>query len=111
VNGTLPELHRKSVVVIGHDHAMIGVMTRREQGERAVFSNNVAPLIREGGVSVLGLVVGGDRPRPEKGGGHPWWDSLALIDTLWQEAEESCDTFAICLNGRDIDRTGSRVGR
>jgi hypothetical protein len=71
VNGTLPELHRKSVVVIGHDHAMIGVMTRREQGERAVFSNNVAPLIREGGVSVLGLVVGGDRPRPEKGGGLP----------------------------------------
>lgn len=92
-------------MVIGHDHAMIGVMTRREQGERAVFSNNVAPLIREGGVNVLGLVVGGDRPRPEKGGCHPWWDSLALIDALRQEAEESCDTFAICLNGRDIDRT------
>jgi membrane dipeptidase len=101
----MSELHKKSIVAIGHDHTMIGVMTRREQGEQAVFSNHVAPLIRYGGVDVLGLVVGGDRPRPEKGGGHPWWDTHALIDALWQEAEESSDTFAICQNGSDIDRT------
>lgn len=84
---------------------MIDVMVRREHGEQAVLSSIIAPQIQKGGINVLGLVVGGDRPRPEKGGGHPWWDSLALIDALWQEAEESNNTFAICLNRKDIDQT------
>lgn len=98
------ELHAKAVVVIGHDHTMIGVTARREQGERRAFSERYVPLIRKGGVDVITLVVGGDRPRPAKGGGHPWWDSLALIDGLWDEANESQDTLMVCLNCGDIDQ-------
>jgi membrane dipeptidase len=101
------ELHRQALVVVGHDHTMIGTMARRERGERAVFANYHAPLAREGGVDVIGLVIGGDRPRPAKGGGHPWWDSLSLIDAVWQEAEQSCDTLVICLNCSDIDRAAA----
>ncbi len=104
MNSRALELHEQTVVVVGHDHTMIGVSAWREEGKGRAFSERYAPLIRKGGVDVLTLVVGGDRPRPAKGGGHPWWDSLALIDGLWDEANESQDTLTACLNCDDIDQ-------
>ena len=99
------ELHSQATVVVGHDHTTLGIAARRERGERVVFSNHYAPLICQGGVNVIGLVVGGDRPSPMSEDHSPWWGSLSLIDMLWQEAEESSDTIRICLNNRDIDTT------
>jgi hypothetical protein len=55
-------LHEQATVVIAHDHIMYGLAARRSRGERAVFSNTYASLIRKGGVNVIGLVVGGDPP-------------------------------------------------
>ena len=97
------ELHSRATVVVGHDHTTLGIAMRRERGERAVFSNHYIPLIYRGGVNVIGLVVGGDRPSPLPEGDSPWWRLLSLVDMLWQEVEESGDTTSICLNGRDID--------
>lgn len=97
-------LHERATVVIAHDHAIYGLAAHRSRGERAVFTNAYAPLFRKGGVNVVGLVVGGDPPLLGVEIDDPWWGSLALLDMLWQEAEESCDTLAVCLNGQDIDR-------
>jgi membrane dipeptidase len=69
-----------------------------------VFSNYYAPLARQGGVNVIGLVVGGDPPLLGIETTDSWWGSLTLLDMLWQEAEESSNTLAICLNCQDIDK-------
>lgn len=98
------ELHEQSTVVVAHDHAMYSLAARRSRGERAVFSNYYAPLARQGGVNVMGLVVGGDPPLPGVKTDDAWWGSLELLDMLWQEAEESCDTLALCLNYQDINK-------
>ena len=96
-------LHKEATVVITHDHTMYGLAARRSRGERAVFSSHYAPLIRQGGVNVIGWVVGGDPPFFGIENDNPWWGSLELLDMLWKEAEESQDTLAICLNSQDIE--------
>ncbi len=97
------KLHNQTTIVVAHDHTMFGLAARRMRGERAVFSNHYAPLIRAGGVDVLGLVVGGDIPLMGSDLVDPWWGTLAAFDMLWQEAEESGDTLAICSNCQEID--------
>jgi membrane dipeptidase len=97
------DLHEQTTVVVAHDHTMFGLAAQRIQGERAVFTNQYAPQIHKGGVDVIGLVIGGDRPRLGNGPVDPWWGSVALLDMLWQEAEESSDTLKICLSYQDID--------
>ena len=98
----IQEFHKKVTVAITHDHTMYGLAARRSRGERAVFSTHYAPLIRQGGVNVIGWVVGGDPPFFGIENDNPWWGSLELLDMLWQEAEESQNTLAICLNYQDI---------
>jgi membrane dipeptidase len=95
----MENIHKNANVYITHDHSMIGLAERREQGERAVFSKHYAPLFRQGGVNVIGWVVGGDGADRE----HPWWGSLKWLDMLWIEAKESQDTLAVCLNYQDIE--------
>jgi membrane dipeptidase len=97
-------LHQQADVVAAHDHTMYGLAARRNLGERAVFTSSYAPLFHQGGVNVVGLVAGGDPPLLGIGTGDPWWGSLSLLDMLWQEANESCDTLAVCLTCQDIDR-------
>jgi membrane dipeptidase len=97
------KLHKNTTVFITHDHTMYSLAARRMRGERAVFSNHYAPLIRQGGVNVIGWVIGGDPPFFGIENDNPWWGSLELLDMLWKEAEESQDTLAICLNCQDIE--------
>jgi membrane dipeptidase len=97
------QLREQAAVVVGHDHTMTGIAARRRRGERAVFSRHYAALFRKGGVNLVGLVVGGDFAHSVTGVSDPWWSSLFLVDMLWQEAEESRDTLAVCLNCQDID--------
>ncbi len=96
-------LHKKAMIAISHDHSMYGLAARRISGERAVFTNHYAPLFRQGGVNVMGWVIGGDPPFFSIKNETPWWGSLELLDMLWLEAKESQDTLAICLNSQDID--------
>lgn len=96
----MEELHKNANVFITHDHSMVGLAERREQGKRAVFTKHYAPLFHQGGVNVIGWVAAGDGADQE----HPWWGSLQMLDMLWTEAEESQDTLAICLGSQDIEK-------
>ena len=95
--------HKDTTIAITHDHTLYSIAKKRKQGERAVFSRHFAPIIRQGGVNVIGWVVGGDPPFFGIENKNAWWGSLELFDMIWQEAEESQDTLTICLNCQDID--------
>lgn len=96
-------LHDQATVVVAHDHMLYSIAARRARGQRSVFSGECAPLARQGGVNVFGLVVGGDPPPLGGVAADPWWGSLTLLDMLWQEAEERSDTMSICLDCQKID--------
>ena len=96
-------LHNELTVALTHDHTMYGLAARRKQGETAVFSNHYAPLFRQGGVNVVGWVMGGDPPFFGIENDNPWWGSMELLDMVWREAEESKDDLAICTNAQDIE--------
>jgi membrane dipeptidase len=89
-------------IAITHDHTMYSLALRRRHGEKAVFSKHYAPEIRKGGVNVIGWVIGGDPPFFGIENDDAWWGSIELLDMIWQEAEESRDTFTICLSYDDI---------
>jgi membrane dipeptidase len=99
----MPATHKQATLALTHDHTMYGLAARRSRGETAVFSRHYAPRFRQGGVDVVGWVVGGDPPFFGIENDSPWWGSLELLDMMWREAEESDDTLAICLDHRDID--------
>ncbi len=99
----MENIHKNATIALTHDHSMYGLAARRMKGERAVFTNHYAPLIRKGGVSVMGWVIGGDPPFFSVNNDNAWWGSLELLDMLWLEAEESRDTLAICRNSQDIE--------
>jgi len=103
MNSIAEKLHRQVIVVDGHNHIMIELAKRRSIGGKAVFSNYYAPLIRKGGVNVLMMCVGGDHPILTYESDLPLWGSLTIIDMVREEANESSDTMAVCLNCRDID--------
>jgi membrane dipeptidase len=97
------DLHEQSIVVDGHNHILMELAKRRNRGDRAVFSNYYAPLIRKGGVNVLMTNVGGDNTCLTNDSDLMLWGSLWVIDMLWEEAEESKDTLAVCRNCKEID--------
>ena len=97
-------LHERAIVVDGHNHIQIELRKKRYKGQKAVFSNEYAPLIRQGGVNVLAFVVGGDSTTLVAGSDLPLWGTLEGLDMMWMEAEESSDTMAICLAAADIDK-------
>ena len=103
VSGHARALHEQATVVVAHDHTLSGLAARRRRGERAVFTNHYASLMRQGGVNVLGLVAGGDHPIPGSPYAEPWWGSLVAVDMVWQEEEESSDTMVVCRTCDEID--------
>lgn len=103
MNSRAKELHEQSIVVDTHNHIMMELPKRRNRGDRAVFSNYYAPLIRRGGVNVIMLVVGGDHTVLTNDSDLMLWGSLWVMDMLWEEAVESKDNIAICLSFKDIE--------
>jgi membrane dipeptidase len=99
------ELHKQAIVVDAHNHIMIELAYQRNRGNTAVFSNYYAPRIRQGGVNVIMMVVGGDSTSLTDRSDLFWWGSIRVMDMLLLEAEESSDTMAICLNHKDIEET------
>lgn len=97
------ELHEQAIVVDGHNHIMAELFKRRNRGDRAVFSTYYAPLIRKGGVDVIMLVIGGDNTCLTNDSDLMLWGSLWALDMLWEEAEESKDTVAVCTNSKEIE--------
>jgi membrane dipeptidase len=97
------ELHHQTIVVDGHNSIMMELVKRRNRGDRAVFSNYYGPMIREAGVKVIMLIVGGDNTCLTNDSDLMLWGSLWVVDMLWEEEEESSDTISICLTCKDID--------
>jgi membrane dipeptidase len=100
-------LRRERIACDAHNHLSIGLAARRERGKRATFSESYAPLLRQGGIGAVQVVVGGDAPRSIFHKMDPWWGTLQLMDMLWQEADESDDSMAICTSIDEIDRARS----
>jgi membrane dipeptidase len=103
--------HDGRITFLAHDHSFVAVAALRRKGAGSVFARDVAPVLRAGGVDVIGLVVGGDRPLWGAPHEEEWmagdaprlWGTLANLDMIWQEAEESIDALAICLSSDDVD--------
>ena len=102
MNSRAKALHEQAIVVDGHNHIMHELAIRRNKGDRAVFSNYYAPLIRKGGVNLLMAVLCSDNANSLLTD-LMLWGALWRMDMLWAEAEESSDTIAVCLNSEDID--------
>jgi len=96
-------LHDAAIVVDGHNHIMMELAKRRKRGDRSVFANYYAPLIRQAGVDVIMLVIGGDNTCLTNDSDLMLWGSLWVMDMLWEEAKESSDMISICLTSKDID--------
>lgn len=101
------KLHKESIVIDGHNHIMMELAKRRNRGDRSVFSNYYAPLIRDAGVNAIVLVVGGDNTCLTNDSDMMLWGSLWAFDMLWEESKESSDSISICLNSMDIDHAVS----
>jgi membrane dipeptidase len=99
----IKSLHNEAVVVDGHSHIMMELGKRRNRGDHAVFSNHYAPQIREAGVNVIMLVIGGDNTCLTNDSDLMLWGSLWVLDMLWEEATESSETVSICLSSKEID--------
>lgn len=97
------ELHEQTIVVDGHDHFMRELVRRRNMGDKAVFLNDFAPIVRRSSINVIVTCVGGDNTCLTNNSDLMLWGSLWIMDMLWQEVEESNDIMAICLNAGDID--------
>ena len=82
----LRELHERTTVVDGHNHMMMELAKRRNRGEKAVFSEYWAPLLREAGVNVLMTNVGGDNCSLTDDSDLLLWGSISLLDMLLEEA-------------------------
>ena len=102
MDARVKELHMNSVVVDGHNHIMMELAKRRNRGDRKVFSQYYAPLIRKSGVNVIMTNIGGDNSCLTNESDLFLWGSLWIVDMLWQEAEESKDTLAVCLDSKDV---------
>jgi membrane dipeptidase len=82
---------------------MMEIYQRRYAGESAVFSNYYAPLAHAGQVNVILTNVGGDNFGLTDNTDLLLVGAISILDMLWQEAEESKDTMAICRNSGEIE--------
>ena len=96
-------VREKAIVVDGHNHMMMEIYQRRYSGEKAVFSNYYAPLARKSGVNIILTNVGGDNFGLTDNTDLLLVGTISIMDMLWEEAEESKDTMAICQSSQEID--------
>jgi membrane dipeptidase len=78
-------------------------LQKGETEETGLCSAIIMPLIRKAGVNIIMLVIGGDHTCLTNDSDLMLWGSLWITDMLWEEAEESHDTLAVCLNSKDLD--------
>lgn len=103
MNSRVEAILGQGIFVDGHNHMMMEIYQKRYAGEKAVFSNYYAPLAHAGRVKVIVTNVGGDNFGLTDNTDLLLIGTISIMDMLWQEAEESKDTMAICQNSQDID--------
>jgi microsomal dipeptidase-like Zn-dependent dipeptidase len=93
----------QAIVFDCHNQIMIEASLRKDRRQQNVMTNHYAPLIRQGGVNVLDMVVGADDHSLGNLNDDPTYAAFSLIDMLLEE-EATSDTFTICRSAADIDR-------
>lgn len=97
-------IHKKSLVMDGHCHLMKELAVKRDLGERKVFKNYYLPLLKEGGIKALVLLIGGDNNSMVKGSDLLLWGALEMIDYFYQELAECPDALLLCTQSSEIER-------
>jgi membrane dipeptidase len=97
------ELHDEFPVVDCHSDIPVDLWARRRAGEPAPLSDDYANRLRQGGVRLVFMTVGGDQATTMDGLGRPDLRALELIDDVVSEAEND-DGLRIVRTGADLDR-------
>lgn len=105
---TATELHRDSIVVVGHSDIIASdVDWRRESGEREVLRRRHLPTLKAGGVTVICDHIGGDAPYGYLPATQLWTSYLQrfmrALDHGYSEVAES-DAFILAMTTEDIRR-------
>jgi membrane dipeptidase len=96
------ELHRVHPVVECHTDIAMDVRRRRAAGERAPLAEDYLARLREGGVQVQFLAVGGDVPGGyDRGGGPAACARLMIEDTQAEVA--ACPELRIVRSAADVE--------
>jgi membrane dipeptidase len=104
----LPEVHKNAIVVAAHtDIIASDSYYWRIKGEKGVLEKRHLPLLRAGGITVIGEHVGGDAPYGYNPATLPYTTPLHRamrnIDYAYMEAEES-DSIVVATSVQDIHR-------
>jgi membrane dipeptidase len=99
-------LHRRHPVVECHTDIAMDVRRRREAGETAPLADDYLPRLREGGVRVQFLAVGGDVPGGYDCGGGPAACARLMIEDTRAEVD-ACPALRIVTTAADIDEAQS----
>lgn len=103
------ELHRRSIVVDGHDDLMVDVVRRRLRGETSVLARIHLPKLRAGGLSLVFVTCGGDHSTMFDGADQPVWShsALRILDELQAEVCEARGEIVIVRTRDDLDALGA----
>ncbi|HBY96059.1 MAG: dipeptidase [Ardenticatenaceae bacterium] len=105
------DLHRDALVVDSHSGLIVDVVRRRADGERAVMRNVHLPRLRDGGVDIVGLKVGGDTIfAPVYKTDRHLNVALWNLEVIYQEVEESEGELVITTTVEDM-RRAKREGK
>ena len=108
VVGRARVLHQEAIVVDSHSGLIVDVVRRRARGERAVMRNVHLPRLREGGVDVVGLKVGGDTIfAPVYKTDRHLNVALWNLETICQEVDESHGEMVITTTVQEMRRAKS----
>lgn len=93
-------------MIDGHDHLLL-THGRQAGGTKPLPSIAIDCLcqnMREGGVSAVGLIVGGNVSFPRIDLDSPWWGTLDGLERFWQGCDKAeCDLLVIA-DAQDIDK-------
>ena len=96
------QLHDEFPVVACHGDIPMDLWRRRRAGEPAPLADDYLNRLREGGVRIEFMTVGGDQPLTMDAIGRPDIRALELIDDVVSEAENH-EALRIIRTGADLD--------
>ena len=100
-------LHRTHPVVECHTDVAMDVRRRRAAGEQTPLAGDYLPRLREGGVRVQFLAVGGDVPGGYDCGGDPATCARLMIEDIRAEVA-ACPALRVVTTAADLDEAPLR---
>lgn len=96
------QLNRKCNFVDIHNHIMFEFAIRQALGEKNIFDTHYAPVLRKGGINVIGTTVGANSPCLCNLTDNLEFGCFEQIDMLRSE-EKTSETFRIAENTKEIE--------